>query len=487
MPRTAEPLFLALDQGGHSSRALVFSARGDLVASARQPVATRYPHPGWVEQDADALVDSLRATITEVHQALGRDAARLRAAGLATQRSNCVCWHRRTGAPLSPAISWQDRRAQGWLESQEFAADEIRARTGLYRSSHYGAAKLRWCLEHITEVRAAQAAGELACGPLAGYLITRLLRERPFLIDPANAARTLLWNLATRDWDEHLLQAFGIARPLLPVCAATRHDYGTLSGSGWSVPLRALSGDQSAALFAEGRPRTDTVYINLGTGAFLQRPVEGLPHPPDGLLAGIVYADSTRADYVLEATVNGAGAALDWVRDRIGIRDIELAVEDWLRQEGEIPLFLNGIAGLGSPWWNSHFVSRFVGGGEPWAQAVAVVESLVFLLVENLRLLQADGAAPRVQVSGGLARIDGLCQRLADVSGLPIVRSPQPEATARGIAWLLADAEGSGWGSAPGEVFVPQVNSACRIRYRHWRDAMQQALTADPVQGTAPP
>lgn len=476
MPRASEPLFLALDQGGHSSRALVFSAAGELVAAARRAVATHYPHPGWAEQDADALADSLRTAAAEAIRSLGADAARLHAAGLATQRSNCVCWNRRSGMALSPAISWQDRRAQQWLEGLTVTAAEVRARTGLYRSPHYGAGKLRWCLDHLPDVRAAAATGDLACGPLASFLIHHLLQERPCLVDPANAARTLLWNLAARDWDAELLGAFGIGRSLLPSCAGTRHAFGTLAVGSRTLPLRVLTGDQSAALFADGRPRDDTVYVNLGTGAFLQRPVAGVPRPPAGLLASIVYADQSRADYVLEATVNGAGSALDWVRDHLGIHDIEARLQDWLQREGGIPLFLNGIAGLGSPWWDAHFVSRFIGTGEPWAQAVAVAESLVFLIAENLRLLQGGTPAQRIQVSGGIAQLDGLCQRLADVSGSPVVRSAQPEATARGLAWLLADAEGLGWAAEGGDLFVPQAHPACQYRYAQWREAMRLAV-----------
>lgn len=478
MPRNADPLFLALDQGGHSSRALVFSDTGEPIATARVAVDTHYPHPGWAEQDADTLVESLRAAVVQVLKSLGSDAARLHAAGMATQRSNCVCWRRSTGAPLSPAISWQDRRAQTWLENLELTAAEIRARTGLYRSPHYGAGKLRWCLDHLPEVRAAAAAGDLACGPLASLLVTRLLVDQPFLVDPANAARTLLWNLAARDWDAELLSAFGIARQLLPRCVGTVHDYGALDIGPRSLPLRVLTGDQSAALFADGRPRGDTVYINLGTGAFLQRPVAGVPRPPDGLLAGIVYADATRADYVLEATVNGAGTALDWVRDQLGIRSIEAELDAWMQLEGDVPLFLNGIAGLGSPWWDPHFASRFIGSGEPWAQAVAVAESIVFLIVENLHLLQGDEPARRIRVSGGLAQIDSLCQRLADISGLTIMRSTQAEATARGVAWLLADTEDLGWSCTDGEEFMPRPNPDSQARYRRWRDAMRQSVPA---------
>lgn len=479
MTRPAEPCFLALDQGGHSSRALVFSAAGDVIARAQTAVATRFPQPGWVEQDAAALADSLRVVLTEVHAALGARAEQVRAAGLATQRSNIVCWDRNDARALSPAISWQDRRAQAWLEQRPLDDAWLHARTGLYRSPHYGASKLRWCLDHLPDVHAAAATGRLVCGPLASYLLANLLRECPRVIDPANAARTLLWNLIERDWDAELLKAFGIERDCLPRTVPTRHAYGTLVWGDTALPLRVLTGDQSAALYADGPPRTDTLYINLGTGAFLQRPVPALSAPPDGILASIVYADATRAQYVLEATVNGAGTALDWARDALGIEGIEEQLPHWLRRDGEIPLFLNGIAGLGSPWWRADFDSRFIGQGAPWTQAVAVAESIVFMMVENLRRLQGDVPVQRIQVSGGLAQLDGLCQRLADVSGLPILRSTESEATARGVAWLLADGEGHGWrgdADSSGEVFTPHANPACVARYRRWREAMRLAL-----------
>lgn len=480
MRQSAKPYFLALDQGGHSSRALVFSAAGAVIARAQAVVDTRFPHPGWVEQDATALVASLRAVLVEVHAALGERAQQVRAAGLATQRSNCVCWDRNDGRALSPALSWQDRRAQVWLEQLPLDAAWLHARTGLYRSPHYGAGKLRWCLDHLPEVRDAVTSGRLACGPLASYLLTNLLRERPRLIDSANAARTLLWNLHARDWDAELLKLFGIERAYLPRTVPTRYDYGTLAWGASALPLRVLTGDQSAALYADGPPRTDTLYINLGTGAFLQRPVSRLSAVPDGVLASIVHADETRADYVLEATVNGAGTAFDWARDQLGIHAIETQLPRWLGMDGEIPLFLNGIAGLGSPWWRADFASRFIDQGagqiEPWMQAVAVAESIVFLLVENVQRLQGDAPVHRIQVSGGLAQLDGLCQRLADVSGLPILRSAQPEATARGVAWLLAEAEGLGWSATDGELFAPQPNPACNMRYQRWREAMRVAL-----------
>lgn len=479
MPPSAEPLFLALDQGGHSSRAMVFAADGSLITSARSSVTTEFPHPGWAEQDARTLTASLQNVLGQIQRALGPRWRQVCSAGLATQRSNIVCWDTQDGTALSPAISWQDRRAQSWLDGLNLSADSLRARTGLYVSSHYGASKIRWCLDHLPAVQQASRSGRLACGPLASYLIHNLCREHPALIDPANAARTLLWNLAARDWDAELLALFGVASALLPRSVPTCYDYGTLIGYGAGLPLRVLTGDQSAAIYANGRPRRDTLYINLGTGAFLQRPLTAVCTPPNGLLTGIVYADAVRADYVFEATVNGAGSALDWARDQLGIQDIEAQLETWLQREGETPLFLNGIAGLGSPWWRAQFVSRFIGDGEPWVQAVAVAESMLFLIAENLQRLQDDEPVQRIQLSGGLAQLNGLCQRLADITGLTILRSRQIEATARGVAWLLADAEGLGWADEVADAFTPQSNPGCRLRLERWRDEMQKALDED--------
>ena len=476
MPSIIEPLFLALDQGGHSSRALVYAADGSLISSARCAVATQFPHPGWAEQDASALTASLQDVIRRTRQTLGPRWHLIRSAGLATQRSNIVCWDARTGAALSPAISWQDRRAQVWLESLKLDIDALRAATGLYVSPHYGASKLRWCLDHLSKVQQAAREGHLSCGPLAAYLTHQLCRERPTLSDPANAARTLLWNLADRDWDERLLSLFGVARAFLPQSVPTRYTYGTLACSEDELPVRLVTGDQSAALYATGRPRADTLYINLGTGAFLQRPITGLQHVPTGLLAGIVYADAQRADYVLEATVNGAGCALDWARDQLGIQDIEAQLASWLQREAEIPVFLNGIAGLGSPWWVAQFASRFVGSGEPWAQAVAVAESMLFLIAENLQRLQAEQPIQHIQVSGGLTQMDALCQRLADITGVMISRNRHSEATARGVAWLLADAEGAGWTDTGTDTFTPRAHPACQQRLARWREEMHKVL-----------
>ncbi len=472
-----EPLYLAIDQGGHASRALLFNERGKVVARATRTVQVHEPHPGWVEQDPEEIVNSVRTSMEQVMR--GHDASQVIAAGLATQRSSIVCWELGSGGAISPVISWQDRRAHGWLEQFAPQREQVHGSTGLMLSAHYGASKLRWCMDHIPAVRQAQERGELCFGPLASYLVFRLTRERSFLVDPATAGRTLLYSLAAHDWDPQLLELFGIPRASLPRCAPTRHNFGGLLVDGQTVPLEIVTGDQSAALFAFGRPEPAIAYVNIGTGAFVQRPCGPRPPQHPRLLAGIVLDDRNSMVYVLEGTVNGAGSALQWVQREFGLDDIESGLAAWLERAGEPPLFLNGVGGLGSPFWVANFPSRFLGEGEPWQKAVAVAESIAFLLQANLEELRESSVElDHILVSGGLAQLDGLCQRLADISRLPVYRQVEPEATARGIAYLLANRTEPLPESIPGTWFCPTDNPAIADRYQRWREAMGAELAS---------
>jgi len=474
----SSPLYLALDQGGHASRALVFDARGALLAKRLREVAVHHPQPDWVEYDPEELVSSLLNAAREVLQELGANAAQIASAGLATQRSSIVCWDRVTGQALSPVISWQDWRAHAWLARFALHAEAIHATTGLMLSAHYGASKLRWCLDHLPAVAQAQTEGRLAFGPLASFLIFRLTEEHTLAVDPANAARTLLWNIKSMDWDEGLLHLFGIPAAALPPCVPTRHYFGHLEAEGRRIPLTIVNGDQSAALFAYGAPHANSAYINMGTGAFVQRLSGEYPGHQPRLLTGIVLHDGDEKTYVLEGTVNGAGAALQWIEEDLGLDNLEQELPAWLAQNHvEPPLFLNGISGLGSPYWVADFESRFSAEAEPWQMAVAVAESIVFLLQANLDLFQKL-ASPLEQIiaSGGLTWYEGLCQCISDLSGLPLYRPAEYEATARGTAWLLAGKPRDWPEQEFGVWFKPRANPALRVRYQRWRVAMDTAL-----------
>jgi glycerol kinase len=474
----AHPLYLALDQGGHASRALVFDAHGALLAKGLRELPVHHPQPDWVEQDPEEIVTSLREAIRDALQELGAQAANLVAAGLATQRSSIVCWDRVTGQALSPVISWQDRRAHAWLARFAPHAEAIHATTGLMLSAHYGASKLRWCLDHLPAVAQAEAAGRLAFGPLASFLIFRLTAEHTLAADPANAARTLLWNIQSLNWDAGLLHLFAIPASALPACVPSRHAFGQLDADGQRIPLTIVTGDQSAALFAYGAPHANSAYLNMGTGAFVQRTAGDYPGYQPRLLTGIVLRDGDEKTYVLEGTVNGAGAALQWIEDDLGLEELEQQLPAWLaRKEVEPPLFLNGISGLGAPYWVADFESRFSAEAEPWQMAVAVAESIVFLIQANLDLFQ-QLASPLEQIiaSGGLTWYGGLCQRISDLSGLPLYRPAEYEATARGTAWLLAGKPRDWPEPEFGQWFKPHANPALRARYERWRSAMDAAL-----------
>ena len=467
---------LALDQGTHATRAVVFDDRGRVIATAQQRVDLYRRSHAEVEQDARLILASMRSVIAEVLVSPGVQPSRIDAAGLATQRSSVVAWNREDGEALSPLLSWQDRRNESLVASLMEHHSVIQNKTGLCLSAHYGASKLRWLLEQEPAVARARASGRLLMGPLAAWLMYHLIAGNPAWVDHANASRTLLWNLHSRDWDAQLLAMFGVPGSALPACRPICSDYGVIAGCG--IPLRAVNGDQTAALYAQGRPEPGSLFVNLGTGAFVLLPVADVTAPPSGLLAGVSQSREGTADYYLEGTVNGAGAALDWAANRLAIANPERRLAAWLAQIDEPPLFINTVGGLGAPWWQAGPAPVFL--GEPASPAhalVSVVESILFLIQVNIESLQAHAPdSRRVRLSGGLARLDGVCQKLADLSGLTVLRQPMTEATARGIAWQAAGCPAEWPPSGREDIFQPQSNSALHRRYRQFVEALKRQL-----------
>ncbi len=477
---TCENWCLAIDQGGHSTRAVVFDGKGEVIEQARCNVSVSYPQVGWVEQDANALSRSVYSVINEVDNKLGASGSHVVAAGLATQRSNIVCWNMKTRKALSPAISWQDRRAHKWLEAFGSHNEDVHRSTGLLITAHYGASKLRWCLDNLTSVQQAIQHNELAWGPLASYLAYQVTLEQQNLVDPANASRTLLWDLKSKDWSDKLLALFGVPRVPLPRCVPTNYHYGHVLFNQRKIPLKLMTGDQSAAIYAYGLPKPAYVYVNLGTGAFIQQSTMNNVLFAPKLLSGIVYYDGERSNYVLESTVNGAGSALTEIENELGVPNdyAERAFSTWLDEVENPPLFLNGVAGLGAPYWVPDFVSKFVGHGGDKEKIVAVAESIVFLITVNIEEMnKVKTPANKIIATGGLALSDGLCQRLADLSGLSVSRPPYCEATARGTAYLTLGCP-LGWDQASMDrVFQPKPNKPLALRYSQWRIAMDKCIT----------
>lgn len=467
------PLTLAIDQGTHASRALVFDASGQLVAQVQRPVALLRHGADRVEQDAGEILASVNAVVAEVLASAALHGRTIANAGLATQRSSVVAWDRHSGEPLSPVLSWQDRRGADWLAHFAAHAHIIKQRTGLPLSPHYGASKLRWLLDHVPAVQKAHHQHRLALGPLASFLLFHLLQSNPLLVDHANAARTQLWNIDSRDWDPWLLGLFGVDANTLPACRSIVHCYGILAGA--DIPLTAVNGDQNAAVYGLGQPCAATGIVNLGTGAFVLVPTgtDRITHP--ALLNGLVCSGNNGFEYTLEGTVNGAGAALSWAQEHWNIADVTEHLDEWLQRPGEPPLFINTIGGLGSPWWRPGPPAALVGSGEAvgcvetWQQIVAVAESILFLVQANLDAIREAGLPlTTLRVSGGLASSNALCQTLADLSGCTVFRPAETEATARGIAWLAAGSP-PGWsGSHQGDTFTARSRPDLNERYRRF-------------------
>jgi len=451
---------LALDQGSHASRACLYDECGVLRAMASRTVGSHRQGSDRVEQDplelADSLLQSLHECLTQAQSLQAQPVA----AGLATQRSSIVCAERGTDRLLSPVLSWQDRRNVAWLE--QFRGDESRIRgiTGLPLSAHYGASKMRWCLDHLPEVQRAARAGTLQILPLSAWLVGRLTGAAP-RVDPANASRTLLWDSATLDWSAELLQRFGIDRAVLPDCCATQADFGQLATrthavAASGITLRACTGDQSAVPYFAGSADPDTVYINLGTGAFIQRPLRQRPAAPEPLLGSVLFTGAAGALYSLEGTVNGGGSAISAFAAAESLDEAALWRQlESLPDEPDLPLYVNGVGGLGSPWWQAQVESRFIGSGSTLQRFAAVVESILIMLAANFALMAQQGGPPRrALVMGGMSRSDWLCRRLAAACGTPVERV-STEATARGAAALAAPELARGWASVIERRFEP--------------------------------
>ncbi len=491
--------YLSLDQGGTSSRALVFDRLGQVVAEVKQSISTSRPCPHWVEHDPAELVLSLQEVARQaVAQLSDEQRQTLVSCGLVTQRSSIVCWDRQTGEVLSPVISWQDTRAVDALAIIKEHEQQIYQTTGLYPNAHFGASKIRWCLDNLPLVKQAKERNRLAIAPLASYLAYSLLEEHPYIVDPSNASRTLLMNLKTGDWDQELLNLWSIESDCLPAIVASNHHYGHMFIDGLNVPMHLLNGDQSAAAFAYGDPQHKSCYINMGTGVFIYRLSEQLTIK-NKLLSSVIYWDE-KPHYVREGTVNGSASALEWYAEKNNITSFAESLSNFFTSgvdQRAWPLFINGIGGLASPDWRAEFKSDFYQYNDRWQGVIniddltkeisvdvnhqskitrlaAIAESIIFLIIRNFYLLN-DNTCSEIRVSGGLSNSKKLCQWLADLSCLPVVITEQCEASARGAAYLLAD-KPKDWTVLATKHYSPQENKVLADRYQYWQELMAMAL-----------
>ena len=494
-------MILALDQGTTSSRTLLVDHDGRIVASAQQAVGQTYPAPGWVEQDPLALWRAQLDTARAVLAARPAAAAAVAAVGLANQRETAVVWERATGAPVAPAIVWQDRRTAATCRALADAGHEalVRRKTGLVLDPYFTATKLRWILEHIPDGPRRARRGELAGGTVDSWLAWNLTGGRLHVTDATNASRTLLYDLNTGAWDDELLELFGVPRELLPAVVDTSAVVGETDPRlfGVALPIAALCGDQQAALFGHGCYGAGQAKLTYGTGCFLLTHTGAAPIASrHRLLTTVAARRGGRPTFALEGSAFVGGAAVGWLRDGLGVvSSSEQASElAGLVAAGEGGVFVPALAGLGAPHWDPAARGAFFGltlGATPAHLARAVLEGIAFEVADLVAATAADSGLEPVElrVDGGASASDALLQFQADICGFEVVRAAEPECTALGAAALAGLAVGF-WRDdgelaamhRAGRRFVPDVaidRTALLERWQRSVAAVRQFAAAD--------
>jgi glycerol kinase len=447
------PYILALDQGTTSSRAIVFDHDGRIHAVAQKEFTQIFPKAGWVEHDATEIWASQIGVAVEVLGRAGLQAADIAAIGITNQRETTVVWDRATGEPIHHAIVWQDRRTAEFCEQlkQNGAGPVVQQKTGLLIDAYFSASKIRWILDHVPGARSRAEAGALAFGTVDSWLIWKLTGGKQHVTDVSNASRTMLFNIATLQWDDELLQLFGVPRPLLPEVRASSDVHGQVSTAGLAgITIAGVAGDQQAALFGQ-MCRTPGMSKNTyGTGCFLLQNIGTTPTMSrHQLVTTVAWKIGDRTEYALEGSVFIGGAVVQWIRDGLGLirtaADIEPLAAS-VPDNGGIYL-VPAFAGLGAPHWDPFARGAILGltrGTTAAHLARAALESIALQVADLLDAMHADAGIPltELRVDGGAAGNNMLMQIQADLLGVPVVRPAVTETTALGAAYLAGLAVG---------------------------------------------
>jgi glycerol kinase len=487
---------LAIDQGTTSTRAIVFDGAMNPIATAQQEFRQVYPAPGWVEHDPEEIWSSVVATAQRALAQSGLTPRDIAAIGITNQRETTVIWDRATGKPIHNAIVWQDRRTDDTCAELRDAGHEatIASRTGLLLDPYFSATKIAWLLDHVDGARARAQAGKLAFGTIDSFLIWRLTNGKVHATDATNAARTLLFDIHSGQWDEELAHTFRVPLSVLPTVCDCTHDFGTTDVLGGTIAIRGVAGDQQAATVGQGCFRPGMMKSTYGTGCFAllntgERPVMSR----NRLLTTIAYQIAGRRSYALEGAIFVAGAAVQWLRD--GLKSIEKSSDiDALaaRSDPAEPIYLvPAFVGLGAPYWDAqargaiYGLTRNTGAADIARATLEAVGYQTRDLVEAMRADWPDAADTVLRVDGGMSASDVAMQFLADILNAPVDRPKVMETTALGAAYLAGlaaglypDFEGFAAGWRRERRFEPRLDAAARERkWQGWREAVRRTLT----------
>jgi glycerol kinase len=442
---------LAIDQGTTSTRCILFDAQGMPVATAQQEHRQIYPRPGWVEHDALEIWENTEGVVRQALAKAGARPAEILAIGITNQRETTVIWERETGRPIYNAIVWQDTRTDALCAelAHEGGQDRFRPQTGLPLATYFSGPKIAWLLEHIPGARARAERGELLFGNIDTWLIWNLCGEH--VTDVTNASRTLLMNLHTLDWDDHILSVLGIPRAMLPRIRPSVEIYGTARGVLEGVPVAGDLGDQQAALFGQTCFAPGEAKNTYGTGCFMLLNTGETPIPSQaGLLTTLAYQIAGQpAIYALEGSIAISGALVQWLRDNLGLISKSAEIEALARSvedNGGI-YFVPAFSGLFAPYWRSDArgvivgLTRYVNKGH---LARAALEATAYQTREVLEAMEADSGVKLsvLKVDGGMVVNELLMQFQADMLGVPVVRPKVIETTALGAAYAAGLATG---------------------------------------------
>lgn len=489
------PYILALDQGTTSSRAIIFDQESRVVSIGQKEFTQIFPRSGWVEHNPHEIWATQVQTALEALEKVGLIARDIAAAGITNQRETTVVWNKKTGEPVYNAIVWQDRRTSAFCdEIRENYAEIIREKTGLEVDAYFSASKLNWILENVEDARRQAENGELLFGTIDSWLIWKLTSGRTHITDVSNASRTMLFNINTLDWDNELLEIFGIPRGVLPQVVSSSEVYGEVSEVEElrGIKIAGNAGDQQAALFGQLCFEKGLSKNTYGTGCFLLQNVGEIPvRSENKLLTTIGWKVNGKTEYALEGSVFIGGAVVQWLRDSLEIIENSSDVEDLaatVEDNGGV-YFVPAFAGLGAPYWNQDARGLIIGltrGTEKGHIARAAVESICYQTADLLEAMQRDAQTDlkELRVDGGATRNDSLLQFQADILQIPVVRGENTETTALGAAYLAGLAVGF-WKSTEDlkhhwqedKRFMPQITreKAGELKAK-WREAVSRAL-----------
>ncbi len=489
-----DQLILAIDQGTTNTKAILIDSQGNPLAEASEPVDVTFPRPGWVEQDPLAIWQSVRTAIDGCLQAA--ENPRPAAVAISNQRESAVVWERETGQPVGPLVSWQCRRTAPFCDAlrAQGLAPTVLERTGLTLDPMFTAPKIRWLLDNTPEGHARAEQGELCAGTVDSWLLWNLTGAKQHRCDVTNASRTQLLNLRTCEWDDDLLGIYGIPEVALPEIRRSSALFGETVSLGLlegGVPIGSMIGDSHGAMFGHGRYTPGSVKATYGTGSSLMTPISAIKMSKRGISTTVAWGEKTVV-YALEGNIYVTGAAVQWLRDLLGLKsasevaDLAASVES---TEGVyvVPAFV----GLGAPHWDNAargLVTGLTRGSSAAHLARAVIESIAYQIRDVFDVIAEEAGEPlRVLLAdGGASRNDQLMQFQADIVGCPVLRNNSTYLSALGAAYLAGLTVGV-W-SSPEEIaalprsldrFEPRLSDYERERlYTGWNQAVARTMFA---------